>query len=168
MAETVRNIVKRHEKVAFMQDATTVTQFNRMRGFTSLSSASNPKEYSRKYVDETFDTTDVVGYSPSKDFALDQLKGDPVHEEVIAIIENEKLGAAAHKKIVVVDMSSPGTTEGTFKARARDFVIIGGSHGDNADAYTYSGTMKVVSKLVSGTAATTDDWKTCTFTPDAG
>lgn len=163
-----RILVKRHEKVAFMQDKTTETKFNRMKGFTSLSSASNPKEYSRKYVDETFDTTDVVGYSPSKDFAFDQLKGDPVHEDVVAIIEGEVLGAAAHKRILVVDMTSPGTPEGTFKAKARDFVIVGGSHGDNADAYTYSGTMKVVSKLITGTAATTDDWATCSFTPDAG
>lgn len=168
MSETVRSIVNRHDKLSFMQDKTEATKFNRMRAFTSLSTATNPKEYSRKYVDEPFDTTDVVGYSPSKDFTFDQIKGDKVHEDLVEIIEGEKLGAAAHKQVVVVDLSSPGTPTGTFKAKSRKFAIIGGNHGDSADAYTYSGTMKVVGKPITGTAATTDGWETCTFTPDAG
>ena len=46
--------------------------FNRMRGFTTLSGSKNSIEYSRQYVDEEFETTDVVGFSPSVDFGFDQ------------------------------------------------------------------------------------------------
>ena len=35
------------------------------------------------------------------------------------------------------------------------------------DAYTYSGTLKTAGDTVVGTAATEDDWETCTFTEDS-
>ena len=66
-------IVKRHEKVAFMEIKTksSGTKIVRMKGFTALSTKSNAKEYSRQYVDEPFETTDVVGISVSQDFDFD-------------------------------------------------------------------------------------------------
>ena len=64
-----RTLVKRSDKVSFLGCINKGSEtFNRMRGFTSLSGSKNPSEYSRQYVDEEFETTDVTGYSPSIDF----------------------------------------------------------------------------------------------------
>ena len=88
-----RTLVKRSDKVAFFGNVSSGTEtFNRMRGFTTLSQSKNPKEYSRQYVDEEFETTDVTGYSPSYDFGFDQYKDDPVHDEMVEILDDEKTG----------------------------------------------------------------------------
>ena len=55
--------------------------FTRMKGFTELSGSKNPTEYSRQYVDEIFESTDVTGYSPSWSFAFDDYTEDAVLEE---------------------------------------------------------------------------------------
>ena len=154
----------RSKKVAFMEaEAGT---FNRMKGFTALSTNKNPKEYTRQYVDEPFETTDVVAISTSMDFAFDQMQGDPVHEKIVGIIDGEKIGDDAVVKILNVDLTAKGGAEGSFKASQRDFVVVPGTEGDNIDAYTYGGTLRVKGAKVEGEATTTDEWQTCTFTPD--
>ena len=101
-----RKLVKRSDKVSFLGCMAGGTEtFNRMRGFTTLSGSKNPTEYSRRYVDEEFETTDVTGYSPSLDFGFDQYIGDPVHEEMVGILDGEKLGTEARRNIVTVDFS---------------------------------------------------------------
>ena len=66
-------LVTREKKVAFMGCvAESKITYNRMRHFTSLSRSSNPNEYSRKYVDEAGENTDVTGYAPSIAYAFDQ------------------------------------------------------------------------------------------------
>lgn len=55
MAETKeQKLVNRSQRVAFMNTDTTggTAKFERMTGFTSMTNAKNPKEYSRQYVDE--------------------------------------------------------------------------------------------------------------------
>ena len=59
---------KRSDIVAFYGIEDT---FHRMRGFTEGSISKNPKEYSRQYIDEDGEQTDVVGYSPSMSYAFD-------------------------------------------------------------------------------------------------
>ena len=149
-----RKLVKRSDKVSFLgclKDGTET--FNRMRGFTTLSGSKNPSEYSRRYVDEEFETTDVTGYSPSLDFGFDQYTGDPVHEEMVEILDNEKLGTEARRNIVTVDFSQPiSGQEGSYKAVKREYAIIGDAEGDSMDAYTYSGTFRSTGKRVVGTA----------------
>ena len=89
----VLEIVGRHEKVAFAgikgEDGNMV--YRRMYGFTSLSESKNPEERNRKYVDEPFKRTDVVGYDPSISYGFDEAKGDPVQEAIIDITDNEKI-----------------------------------------------------------------------------
>ena len=149
-----RKLVKRSDKVSFLgclKDGTET--FNRMRGFTTLSGSKNPTEYSRRYVDEEFETTDVTGYSPSLDFGFDQYTGDPVHEEMVEILDNEKLGTEARRNIVTVDFSQPiSGQEGSYKAVKREYAIIGDTEGDSMDAYNYSGTFRSTGKRVVGTA----------------
>lgn len=154
-------MIARSSKVMFME--TTGDSFGRMKGFTSMSINKNPKEYTRQYVDEEFETTDVTGISTSIDYTFDQIADDAVHEKLIDIIDNERIGNAAVVSLVSVDFTKAGSTENTFVATKRDFTTIAGSEGDSLDAYTYGGTFRVKGERIIGEATTTDDWETCTF-----
>jgi hypothetical protein len=163
-----RKLVKRSDKVSFLGclDSGTET-FNRMRGFTTLSGSKNSKEYSRQYVDEEFETTDVVGFSPSIDFGFDQYTDDEAHAEMVEILDNEYTGTEARRNIVTVDFSQPiEGQEGTYKATKREYAIIGDSEGDSTDAYTYSGTFRSTGKRITGTATLNNDNSVATFTAD--
>lgn len=163
-----RKLVKRSDKVSFLGclDGNTET-FNRMRGFTSLSGSKNSIEYSRQYIDEEFETTDVVGFSPSMDFAFDQYTEDEAHNEMVKILDNEYTGTEARRNIVTVDFSQPVEGEtGTYKATKREYAIIGDSEGDSTDAYTYSGTFRSTGKRITGTATLNADNSVATFTAD--
>lgn len=158
-----RKLVKRSDKVSFLGCLADDTEtFNRMRGFTTLSGSKNPTEYSRRYVDEEFETTDVTGYSPSLDFGFDQYIGDPVHEEMVEILDEEKLGTEARRNIVTVDFSQEAG-EGSYKAVKREYAIIGDAEGDSMDAYTYSGTFRATGKRVVGTATVDETGAVATF-----
>ena len=74
MSEKKAKMVKRHQRLAFMDtDETGLSpNFERMTGFTNLTNSKNPKEYSRQYVDKATEDTDVVGYSPATEYSLDR------------------------------------------------------------------------------------------------
>ena len=159
-----RKLIKRSDKVSFLgctKDGE--EKFNRMRGFTTLSGAKNPTEYSRRYVDEEFETTDVTGYSPSLDFGFDQYSGYPVHDEMVKILDGEALGTEARRNIVTVDFSQEAG-EGSYKAVKREYAIIGDAEGDSMDAYTYSGTFRSTGKRIVGTATIDEAGAVATFT----
>ena len=159
-----RKLIKRSDKVSFLGCISEGTEtFNRMRGFTTLSGAKNPTEYSRRYVDEEFETTDVTGYSPSLDFGFDQYSGDPVHDEMVKILDGEALGTEARRNIVTVDFSQEAG-EGSYKAVKREYAIIGDAEGDSMDAYTYSGTFRSTGKRIVGTATVDEAGAVATFT----
>lgn len=163
-----RTLIKRSDKVSFFGNMIDGTEtFNRMRGFTTLSGSKNPAEYSRKYVDEEFETTDVTGYSPSIEFGFDQYKGDAVHDEMVSILDEEKTGTEARRNIVTVDFSQPVSgKDGVYKAVKREYSIIGDADGDGTDAYTYSGTFRATGSRIKGTATLNSDSSVVTFTAD--
>lgn len=154
------DVTKRSDKVAFYgvpAEGGSYT-FHRMKGFSDLSTSKNAKEYTRQYVDEEFEQTDVVGYSPSMSFTLDQMKDDPVHNDIVGIYNDEKLGIDAIRPIVIVDMLSD-----TKEAISREYAVIADGEGNGMDAYVYSGTLKAKGKKIKGTAASEDEWQTITF-----
>jgi len=121
MNDNDRKLIKRSDKVSFLGCVSDgEEQFNRMRGFTTLSTSKNATEYSRRYVDEEFETTDVTGYSPSIDFGFDQYINDAVHTEMVEILDNEKLGTEARRNIVTVDFSKEAG-EGSYNAVKREY-----------------------------------------------
>ena len=147
-----RTLVKRADKKAFWGvPGEGSPTFTRMRGFTDFSGSKNPKEYSRQYVDESFEQTDVTGYSPSWSFGFDEYTNDPVLEDVVDIIDNEKVGNDAIREIVFVNFSKP-VAAGGFEAVKRSFAVIADGEGGSTDAYTYSGNLKVKSSSVAGVA----------------
>ena len=119
-----RNLVKRADKKAFWgipaSGGSGTPTFTRMKGFTELSGSKNPTEYSRQYVDEIFESTDVTGYSPSLVFCVLMItRRDAVLEDIVEILDNEKTGTDAQRELVFVDFTRTGTGGG-FKARAPD------------------------------------------------
>lgn len=160
--------MKRNEILAFMGigsgDAVTYT---RMRGFTEMSVSKNPKEYSRKYVDEDSERTDVTGYSQSMSYKFDYDPENVVHAALKEISDKELTGKAAVVSIVVVDLSKAASEGGSdFTAIKRDFSVVPSGEGDDADTYTCSGDFKASGEKVFGTASTTDEWQTATFSAE--
>lgn len=160
------NLIKRHDKLAFYgvtNDNTTV--YHRMTGFTEISISKNPKEYTRQYVDEDFEQSDVVGYSPSISFAFDCYKDNAVHTDIVTIADREITGTDAVREIISVDLTK-GDEENGFYAIKRSYSVITDNEGNDKDAYTYSGTFKANSEKVFGKAKSNDDFETVTFTED--
>ncbi len=164
MADTIKkSIVARHKKLAFFgvigSDGT--EKFMRMPKFTQLSQSKNPIEHNRQYTDEPFQETDVIGYSPSISYAFDLHRNCEVQKDIVNITDNELIGDEAVRNIVTVDVD-----EGT--AIKRPYAVIPTTEGDNINVYTYSGDFKCKGEKVLGTAASTDNWQTITFTPNSG
>lgn len=157
-------LVTRDKKVAYFGCVNGEnTIYNRMRHFTSMSKSSNPNEYSRKYVDEAGENTDVTGYSPSISYGFDLYTNDAVHEEIIAITDGELVGDDAVRTILLVDFTKQGTSENSFKAIKRDYAVVPDSDGDDENTYTYSGNFKSKSDKTEVEVTSADDWATCTI-----
>lgn len=154
-------VVKRCKKLAFYGvpegDAGQYV-FYRMKGFDEITTSKNPREYSRQYVDEEFEQTDVVGYNPSIAFGFDRFAGDAVHNDIISIFNEEKVGADAVRPIIMVDLEDDEKT-----AIKREFSVVAESEGSGVDLYKYSGSFRVKGEKVVGTAKSADEWQTCTF-----
>lgn len=150
------NLVTRPKKLAFYQTPDGI--YRRMEGFTDLSYSKNPKEYSRQYVDEEFERTDIVGYAPSISYSFDRYTGNAVLDDIVKITENEYIGDLMKRKIVTVDLT--GSTYNN--AKMREYSVIPDSDGDSTDCLTYSGNFKAKGVLTDYIATSDDDWQTIT------
>lgn len=159
----------RANRLSFMNVGTSAApSYKRMTKFTSLSKSKNPAEYSRKYVDMTTESSDVVGYAEAVAFTFDLHTNNSIHTKLAGIADEEKTGADALVEIVTVDIF--GTAP--YVARKRTYSAIPDKEDDGTDALQYSGNFKAVSEIEVGTAATSDGWQTITYTapttPTAG
>ena len=150
------NLVTRPKKLAFYEVYRNV--FHRMEGFTDLSYSQNPKEYSRQYVDEEFERTDIVGYAPSISYSFDRYTNNEVLTDIVKITENEYVGDLMKRRIVTVDLS--GIDVGDGNAKMREYSVIPDTNGDTTDCLTYSGNFKARGALVDCFATSDDDWQT--------
>lgn len=154
-------LVGRHKRLSFMKTAEDT--YTRMTGFTSLSESKESKEYSRQYVDEATERTDVVGYATGVDYEFDRHTNTPVHAKIATISDDEIVGTDAQVEIVTVDLFEEVEND-ACKARMRTYSVIPDASGDGTDALIYSGTFKAAGEIVQGTANSDDGWKTCSFT----
>ena len=156
-------MVKRSEKLAFIKVNTGGEEkYVRMTDFTELSVSANPKEYTRKYIDEDMERSAVVSYQPTISYKFDYDSTSEVHDIFLNVSENELVGDDTLCTIAVVDLSKE--EDGGFYAAARDFYIIPDREGDDSDTYTFSGSLKAGGKKTFGYATSDDDWQTMTFT----
>lgn len=156
-------LVTRNKKVAFMNvSTTTIANFLRMTKFTEISKSKNPTEYSRTYVDEDGEVTDVTGFSEEISYAFDLHAGNLVHEKLVDITDNEKTGDNALVQILQVDFTKP-IGDG-YEARLRTYSVVPDTEGDSTDAYTYSGSFKKNGNMTVGVATMNNDNTVATFT----
>lgn len=157
-------MMKRSHKLAFygVVSGEGVT-YHRMTGFTEFAKTANAKEYKRQYVDEEFERSDVVGYSPAFAYEFDRFIGNAVHSDIAEITERELTGDDAVRSVVIADLSGDAA-DGGYPAVKREFALIPDSEGDSMEAYTYSGTMKAAGERCFGTVRSEDGWKTLQFT----
>ena len=158
-------IYNRADIVNFMGLTKDASTFKRMTGFTDNGKTLNSETYERRYVDEKSSRKDVTGYSTEIAYTFDRYTNNDVHDVVADVHDLEKTGVVV--PIVAVNFNEAGETDGTYKARKRNYAIIPDSDGDGTDAYQYSGTFGSNGEIVEGIASTTDEWKTCTFTPNS-
>ena len=155
-------LVTRSRRVAFMDVSTTsIANFLRMTKFTEISKSKNPTEYSRSYVDEDGEVTDVTGYSEEISYNFDLHVGNLVQEKLVDITDNEKTGADALVRILQVDFTKPKGTG--YEARLRTYSVVPDAEGDSTDAYTYSGAFRKNSNMTIGTATMNADNTVATF-----
>ncbi len=133
----------------------------RMEGFTDLGYSQNPKEYSRQYVDEDFDRTDIVGYAPSISYSFDRYIGNSVLTDIVNITENELIGEKMVRYVLSVDMTTvTGSTTKTAYGKLRQYAVIPDSNGDSTDCLTYSGNFKARGLSSDVVVTTTNDFQT--------
>lgn len=161
-------IVQRHKILSFYGvtttsnsggTTTTTTTYHRMKFFTALSQAKNPQEYSRKYVDEATQRTDVTGFAPEISYGFDKHRNDPVLTDIVKITNEELCGADSVREIINVDTA-------TGEAYKRPYTVSPGTEGDDANIYKYSGSFKANGEQVKGTATSSDEWQTISFTEE--
>lgn len=158
----MQELVTRNKKVAFMDVSTTsIANFLRMTKFTEISKSKNPTEYSRSYVDEDGEVTDVTGYSEEISYNFDLHVGNLVHEKLVDITDNEKTGADALVRILIVDFTKPKGTG--YEARLRTYSVVPDTEGDSTDAYTYSGAFRKNSTMTVGVATMSENNTKATF-----
>jgi len=160
-------IVERHKILAFygVPGENGNVTYTRMKKFTQLSHSKNPIEYSRQYVDEPFQQTDVVGFAPAYDYAFDKHTDLPVQADMVSITNGEKLGDEAVRTIILVDTTLASESSGAFSGKAfkRDYSVIPNAEGDNINIYTYSGSLKARGEQSEVTVSSSDDWQTVTI-----
>lgn len=159
-------IYNRADIVNFMKPSNEATTYNRMTGFTEAGKSLNSTTYDRRYVDEKTERSDVVAYATEIAYNFDRMTDNAVHTRIAEIHDKELVGQTV--EIVTVNFNEKGTTENTFKARKRVYSVVPDSDGDGTDAYQYSGAFKANGDIVEGTTTSTDNWATCTFTPNTG
>lgn len=160
------HLVPRHKVLIFYglpvgQSGSSV-QWTRMRYCTKLTINRNPEEYERKYTDEATKRSDIVAYGTSIAYGFDKFTGDAVQADLINIINAEKLGEEAIRKLAIVDISTAGSSS-SATAYIRDYSVVPGSEGDDENAYTYSGEFKAAGELSTATVSSTSDWETFTI-----
>lgn len=158
-------MIKRSEKLAFFQvESEGTSKFVRMTGFTEFSISKNPREYSRKYLDEDMERSEVMGYSTSISYKFDTDPDSEVHQALYEIADKEMIGPEAEVTIVIADLST--LKDGACTASLRKYSVIPSTEGDDSDAYTVSGTLRAAGKNVFGTCESADNWQTVTFTEE--
>ncbi len=146
-------LVTRNKRQSFMNTGTVNAPAWSLigEGFTSLAESKNPNEYSRHYVHEATERTDVTGYAPSIAYALDVYSDDPCIQKIIEITDKEEVGAAAQVDVVNVNLFEPvANATDTYKAYKRTYAVVPGNVGEGTDALNYTGTFKAVGDAAPG------------------
>lgn len=164
----MKDLVMRHEKVAFMQlDNVLGGKFSRIKGLTEFAKSKEIQELTIKYVDEKSERNMTTSMSENIAYNFHYWTENDVQKELISIADDEVIGSGAIRTIVTVDFTQEKGENG-YPAIKRDYSIVPDAEGAETDVYSYSGTMKSAGEIVKGYASSEDDFKTITFTESEG
>lgn len=146
-------IVKRADRQHYMNVGTAESPRWSLigEGFTEFSESKNAVSYQRRYIHEATKRTDVTGYAPVIDYELEVYSGNPAAEKICAITDGELIGEEARVEILAVNLYAEGDVSGVYPAAKRTYSVIPDSCGEGTDALCYTGTMKAVGDIVTGT-----------------
>lgn len=154
MPENTSELVLRYKFKSYMNTGTSAAPTWSLigEGFTSLKEAKNPTEYSRKYVHEKTERTDVVGYATQIDYTTDTYTENAVISKIADVTDKELTGTDAQVEILNVNEFQNSSTSGaaSYKAYKRTYAIIPDAKGDGTDALVYSGSFKAVGDITPG------------------
>lgn len=162
----VSKLVSRSELRSYMNTGTADSAKYMLigEGFTNLAESKNPIEYSRHYIHEKSERTDVTGYAPSVDYSVDTYTNNAVIKRIKDITDKELTGSDAQVEIVSVEMFADGeVNKAACTAYKRTYAVIPGGKGEGTEALIYTGTFKAVGDIVPGKF----NVETSTFTSDA-
>ena len=140
--------------------------YKKLTGFTEFAVSYNAKEYTRKYIDEINEKTEVVAYQPSISYSFDKIEGEISQTPFVQAAENEITGNEALAQIVIVDFRY-GYLDG-ISAIYRDYIIVPDAEGDDANVYTYSGTLRAYGEKHKVVVTSGDGWETLHVEEDDG
>lgn len=122
-------------------------------GFTSLTESKNPTEYSRKYVHEKTERTDVVGFATQIEYTTDTYTENPVINKIREVTDNELTGTDTQVDILNVNMYEDAGEADAHKYTAykRTYAIIPNQKGEGTDALIYSGSFRAAGDVTPGT-----------------
>lgn len=146
-------IVKRADRQHYMNTGTVENPVWSLigEGFTEFMESKNAVSYSRRYIHEITKRTDVTGYAPEIEYELEVYAGNPVIDKIRLITDRELVGEDARVEVIAVDLFGTTETEGVYPAVKRMYSVIPDECGEGTDALCYTGTMKAVGDIVSGT-----------------
>lgn len=110
-------------------------------GFTDFTESKNPIEYSRQYINEATERTDIVGFAPSVTYAFDVLDADEVQGALMEITVSEALGDAAVVSVVTAFLHNRNE-DGYAIATRREYTVCPGKLGQGTEALIVTGTLK--------------------------
>jgi len=120
-------------------------------GFTSFTESKNALSYQRRYIHEITKRTDVTGYAPVIDYEFEVYSGNAAIEKLRAITDHELVGDQARVEILCVNLFDETDTSGVYRAVRRAYSVIPDECGEGTDALVYTGTMKAVGDIQTGT-----------------
>ena len=120
-------------------------------GVTDFTESKNAQEYTRQYIDDQSETTDVVGYSPSVAYSADIYTDDPVCQKLVAVTDGELVGNAAQVDVVTANEYEIEGEATTCTAYKRTYSVVPDQKGGGVQALVYTGTLRAVGDQTVGT-----------------
>lgn len=130
-------------------------------GFSELNESFSPVVSSKRYIHQKAATSNISSYEWQSDFTADVIESEAAIQAIKKIAEQELVGDDCIFDYCIVDTEAPGATDGTYKARERQVVVVIDELNDEDGELQFTGSFRGVTDWTQGEFNPT----TKTFTP---
>ena len=120
-------------------------------GFRKLSQVKEPSEYTRRFVNESTDTTDIIKYNAEIAYEIDVFSDDPCVRRIVHITDGERRGQKARTDIITLFTEDVVALPYVCKASKRRYAIVPDRIGDDISVLQTSGKMVALDEKIEGT-----------------